>query len=68
MLNFILFLSVVTVWQWIVSPLFKKCLGNFGISLLVWEYVVVQLVEALRYEPDGCEFESRWSYCNFSVT
>jgi hypothetical protein len=27
-----------------------------------------QLVEALRYKPEGCGFDSRWSHWNFSVT
>jgi hypothetical protein len=29
---------------------------------------VVQLVEALRYKPEGRGFDSRWSHWNFSVT
>jgi hypothetical protein len=29
---------------------------------------VAQLVEALRYKPEGRGFDSRWSHCNFSVT
>jgi hypothetical protein len=32
------------------------------------EYPVAQLVEALRYKPEGREFDSRWSHWNFSVT
>jgi hypothetical protein len=31
-------------------------------------YVVAQLVEALRYKPEGREFDSRWDHWNFSVT
>ena len=31
-------------------------------------YVVVQLVEALRYKPEGRGFEYRWSHWNFSLT
>jgi hypothetical protein len=26
---------------------------------------VAQLVEALRYKPEGCEFDSRWCHCKF---
>ena len=31
-------------------------------------YAVAQLVEALRYKPEGCGFDSRWCYWNFSLT
>ena len=31
-------------------------------------YAVAQLVEALRYKPEGRGFDSRWSYWDFSVT
>jgi hypothetical protein len=31
-------------------------------------YVVAQLVETLRYEPEGCGFDSRWCHWNFSLT
>ena len=27
-----------------------------------------QLVEALRYNPEGCGFDSRWCHWNFSLT
>jgi len=27
-----------------------------------------QLVEALRYKPEGHGFDSRWCHCNFSLT
>jgi hypothetical protein len=33
-----------------------------------WGYAVAQLVEALRYKPEGRWFDSRWSHWNFSVT
>ena len=29
---------------------------------------MAQLVEALRYKPEGCGFDSRWCRCNFSLT
>jgi hypothetical protein len=29
---------------------------------------VTQLVEALRYKPEGRGFDSRWTHWNFSVT
>jgi hypothetical protein len=31
-------------------------------------YAVAQLVEALRYKPEGYGFDFRGSYWNFSVT
>jgi len=30
--------------------------------------LVVQLVEALRYKPEGRGFDSRWCHWNFSLT
>jgi hypothetical protein len=42
-----------------------------GIALLyslMWEYVVAQLVEPLRYQPEGGGFDSRWCHLNFSFT
>ena len=32
------------------------------------EHAVAQLVEALRYKPEGRGFDSRWSHWNFSWT
>jgi len=29
------------------------------------KYTVVQLVEALRYKPEGCRFDSQWCHWNF---
>jgi len=31
-------------------------------------HAVAQLVEALRYKPEGREFDSRWCHLNFSLT
>jgi hypothetical protein len=31
-------------------------------------HAVEQLVDALRYKPEGRELESRWCYWNFSMT
>jgi hypothetical protein len=31
-------------------------------------HVVAQLVEALRYKPEGHRFDSRWCHWNFSLT
>ena len=31
-------------------------------------FSVAQLLEALRYKPEGCGFDSRWCHWNFSLT
>jgi len=31
-------------------------------------HVVAQLVEALRYKPEGRGFDSQWCHWNFSLT
>jgi hypothetical protein len=31
-------------------------------------HAVVQLVEALRFKPEGCSFDSQWCHWNFSLT
>jgi len=31
-------------------------------------HAVGELVEALRYKPEGRGFDFRWCYCNFSLT
>jgi len=31
-------------------------------------HAVTQLVEALRYKPGGCGFDSGWCHWNFSLT
>jgi len=37
-------------------------------SLELWGHTVAQLVETLHYKLEGREFDSRWCYCNFSLT
>jgi hypothetical protein len=32
------------------------------------KHAVAQLVEALRYKPEGRGFDSRWCHWNFSLT
>jgi hypothetical protein len=34
----------------------------------MWGHAVAQLVEALRYEPEGRGFDFRWCHWNFSLT
>jgi hypothetical protein len=31
-------------------------------------HAVAQLVEVLRYKPEGRVFDSRWCHCKFSLT
>jgi len=40
----------------------------FYISNLCVRHAVAQLVEALRYKPEGRGFDSRWCHWNFSLT
>jgi hypothetical protein len=38
-------------------------------TVIEWEvYVVTQLVEVLRYKPEGSGFDSRWCHWIFSLT
>ena len=37
-------------------------------SILGWDHAVAQLGEALRYNPEGRGFDSRWCHWNFSLT
>jgi hypothetical protein len=49
----------------------KKCTNPSYIQLgtvVGWGHAVAQLVEALRYKPDGRVFDSRWRHWNFSLT
>ena len=45
----------------------EKILKFFVMTYFLQGYAVAQLVEALRYNPEGCGFDSRWSHSNFSV-
>jgi hypothetical protein len=46
----------------VIEDKFVFCLG------VTWGHAVVQLVEALRYKPEGCGLDSRWGYRDFSFT
>ena len=35
---------------------------------IMWGHTVAQLVQALRYKPEGREFDSRWCHWNSSLT
>jgi len=39
-----------------------------SIYLLPYRHAVAQLVEVLRYKPDGRGFDSGWYHCNFTLT
>jgi hypothetical protein len=34
-------------------------------AVFKWGHTLGQLVEALRYKPEGCGFDSRWCQWNF---
>jgi len=63
----------------IFNVLFKYCIA-FNSICIIWVYYlfnfvtfivghgVAQLVEALRYKPEGRGFDSRWCHWNFSLT
>ena len=38
------------------------------IYLLLYRHAMAQLVEALRYKPDGRRFDSQWFHWNFTLT
>jgi len=40
---------------------------KFSRPTVLWGHAVAYLVEALRYKPEGCEFDSRWCHRNFSL-
>ena len=42
-------------------------LGNISGTHLCWGQAVTQLVEALRYKPEGRGFDSRCCHWNFSL-
>ena len=39
-----------------------------GLQVEIWGHAVAQLVEALRYKPEGRGFDSQWFHWNFSLT
>jgi hypothetical protein len=41
---------------------------QFSYKNLRGTLLVAQLVEALRYMPEGCGFDSQWCQWNFSLT
>ena len=53
--------------------IYKSSLGAPSLIILLSDarldgYVMTQLVEAVRYKPEGRGFDSRWCHWNFSLT
>jgi len=46
----------------------ENCCGKYSGYKIEKGHAVAQLVEALRYEPEGREYDSRWYHSNFSLT
>jgi hypothetical protein len=55
-LNLLEPLGPVQVCNGIALPFFTRC---------SWGHAVAQLVEALRYKPEGRGFDFRWCHWNF---
>jgi len=47
---------------------YKFYYRNRVACIYIWGHAVAQLVEALRYKPEGRGFDSRWCYWIFSLT
>jgi len=45
-----------------------SCVINEVYLYLMGVFIVLQLVEALRYKSEGHGFDSRWCHWNFSLT
>ena len=64
---------VDTLWSYHIlltnlhHPVYTRSHISYFSYPLRW-YAVAQLVEALRYKPEGCGFDSRWCHWNFSLT
>jgi hypothetical protein len=61
----------LTVWRMRIacwSPKATNAQSEYVTLIAFLEYVVAQLVDVLRYKPEGREFESRWCHWIFSLT
>jgi hypothetical protein len=56
-----LYIYIYIMYCWLQYVLYKIVIYNGG-------HAVAKLVEALRYKPEGREFDSRWCHWNFSLT
>jgi len=65
-----LYLSYETIWNISFWMLFSRItVILIFLGAVIWEgYVVAQLVEALRYKPEGRGFDSRWDHWEFTLT
>jgi hypothetical protein len=54
------------MFTWRLEPDLAGEIGTGTVKL--GEPAVAQLVEALRYNPEGRGFDSRWCHWNFSLT
>jgi hypothetical protein len=61
---FAVHLGIIVVNKQLDAQFFYMCLYFYSLGTLL----VAQLFEALRYKPEGREFDSRWCHCNFSWT
>jgi NH3-dependent NAD+ synthetase len=46
----------------------EEALHGLFVIYEIQRVAVAQLVEILRYKPEGRESDFRWGHCNFSVT
>jgi hypothetical protein len=59
---------------YLIVETYRGCMNGFIQYTRLLMFVVVhlrgvaQLVEALRYKPEGRGFDSRWCHWNFSLT
>jgi len=53
-----------------IDPVFSvgRPILQMGVPIYSNQHAVAHLVEALRYKPEGREFDSRWCHWNFSLT
>jgi len=54
------------IFRMTTRAMFRKFIST--LSVICGTLLVAQLVEALRYKPEGRGFDSRWCHWNFSVT
>jgi hypothetical protein len=69
-------ISVQTLVKWVARALSQAetvsspptSIDIKGVYITVLGHAVAQLVEALRYKPEGRRFDSRWCHWIFSLT
>ena len=59
---------LVMILNRVRNPKVHKATMQMGITIPKGGHAVAQLVEALRYKPEGRGFDSRWCHWNFSLT